>query len=60
MVLQCLIARVSDGLILATSVEGADDPDMVKYTTQAKRLFRKLNTPGTPNAQIVESGMYLF
>jgi hypothetical protein len=25
MVLQSLIARVSDGLILATSVEGADD-----------------------------------
>ncbi|KAI6176066.1 hypothetical protein M3Y97_00758600 [Aphelenchoides bicaudatus] len=60
MVLQNLIARVSDGLILATSVEGADDPDMVKYTTQAKRLFRKLNVPNTPNAQIVESGMYLF
>ncbi|CAD5234611.1 UNVERIFIED_CONTAM: Vesicle-trafficking protein SEC22b-A, partial [Eudyptes robustus] len=60
MVLQNLIARVSDGLILATSIEGADDPDMVKYTTQAKKLFRKLNTQGTPNPQIVESGPYLF
>jgi len=60
MVLQNLIARVSDGLILATSVEGADDVDMVKYITQAKRLFRKLNSQGGQNAQIVESGSYLF
>ncbi|KAI6205645.1 hypothetical protein M3Y94_00815700 [Aphelenchoides besseyi] len=60
MVIQNFIARVSDGLILATSTESADDPDMVKYTSQAKRLFRKLNAPGTPTAQIVESGQYLF
>jgi vesicle transport protein SEC22 len=62
MVLLTLIARVRDGLILATSIEGADDPDhnMVKYTSQAKMLFRKLNAPGTPNEQSVESGPYFF
>ncbi|KAH7705641.1 vesicle trafficking protein SEC22b [Aphelenchoides avenae] len=62
MVLLTLIARVRDGLILATSIEGADDPDhnMVKYTSQAKMLFRKLNAPGTPTVQSVESGPYFF
>ncbi|VDN49596.1 unnamed protein product, partial [Gongylonema pulchrum] len=45
MVLLTLIARSADGLILATSIEGSDEPDhnMVKYTNQAKMLFRKLN-----------------
>ncbi|KAL3124734.1 hypothetical protein niasHT_001571 [Heterodera trifolii] len=57
-----LIARVRDGLILATSIEGADDPEhnTVKYMTQAKMLFKKLNSPGTPQAQSVASGQYFF
>ena len=33
---------------------------MVKYTSQAKMLFRKLNAPGTPTVQSVESGPYYF
>ncbi|KAI1730497.1 regulated-SNARE-like domain-containing protein [Ditylenchus destructor] len=62
MVLLTLIARVRDGLILATSIEGADDPEhnMVKYTSQAKLLFRKLSAPGTPEVQSVTSGPYCF
>uniref|UniRef100_A0A7E4VFF7 Vesicle-trafficking protein SEC22b n=1 Tax=Panagrellus redivivus TaxID=6233 RepID=A0A7E4VFF7_PANRE len=58
-----LVARVRDGLILATSIEGADDQNdhnMVKYNTQAKMLFRKLNQPNTPAVQSVESGPYVF
>ncbi|VDN50572.1 unnamed protein product [Dracunculus medinensis] len=61
MILLTLIARVRDGLILATSIEGGDDTDnnMVKYTTQAKMLFRKLNA-GSPPVHTVESGPYYF
>ncbi|MFH4979968.1 hypothetical protein AB6A40_006677 [Gnathostoma spinigerum] len=61
MVRLTLIARAKDGLILATSIEGADEPDqnMVKYTNQAKMLFRKLG-PGSPAVQTVESGPYFF
>ncbi|PAV73224.1 hypothetical protein WR25_14313 [Diploscapter pachys] len=55
-----LIARVRDGLILATSIEGSDggDANMVKYTNQAKMLFKKLN--GAPSMQSVETGPYVF
>uniref|UniRef100_A0A1I7T8U8 Vesicle-trafficking protein SEC22b n=1 Tax=Caenorhabditis tropicalis TaxID=1561998 RepID=A0A1I7T8U8_9PELO len=56
-----LIARVRDGLILATSIEGNDrggDASMVKYSNQAKMLFKKLN--GAPAQQTVESGPYVF
>ncbi|TKR82106.1 hypothetical protein L596_015879 [Steinernema carpocapsae] len=62
MVLLTLIARVRDGLILATSIEGPDDQntEMVKYTNQAKMLFRKLGAPNTPPQQSVESGPYVF
>ncbi|EJW79298.1 hypothetical protein WUBG_09794, partial [Wuchereria bancrofti] len=61
MVLLTLIARVSDGLILATSIEGSDEPDhnMVKYTNQAKMLFRKLND-NSPTIHTLESGPYYF
>uniref|UniRef100_A0A914S5U0 Longin domain-containing protein n=1 Tax=Parascaris equorum TaxID=6256 RepID=A0A914S5U0_PAREQ len=61
MVLLTLIARVRDGLILATSIEGADEPDhnMVKYTNQAKMIFRKLHT-GSAAVATVESGPYYF
>uniref|UniRef100_A0A0N5APA7 Vesicle-trafficking protein SEC22b n=1 Tax=Syphacia muris TaxID=451379 RepID=A0A0N5APA7_9BILA len=61
MVLLTLIARVNDGLILATSIEGDDDPDhnMVKYTNQAKMIFRRLNN-SAQTAQTVESGPYFF
>ncbi|KAL7074695.1 hypothetical protein ACQ4LE_006063 [Meloidogyne hapla] len=61
-ILLTLIARVNDGLILATSIEGADDPDhnMVKYMSQAKMIFRKLNSPNTPQVQSITSGQYFF
>uniref|UniRef100_A0A1I7YZD2 Vesicle-trafficking protein SEC22b n=1 Tax=Steinernema glaseri TaxID=37863 RepID=A0A1I7YZD2_9BILA len=61
MVLLTLISRVRDGLILATSIEGPDEnPDMVKYTNQAKLLFRKLSAPNTPQQQTVESRPFVF
>uniref|UniRef100_A0A914EEA0 Uncharacterized protein n=1 Tax=Acrobeloides nanus TaxID=290746 RepID=A0A914EEA0_9BILA len=49
-------------MILSTSIEGADDPDnnLVKYTSQAKMLFRKLNAPNTPTLQSVESPPFFF
>lgn len=55
-----LIARFSDGLILATSIEGNDtgDTSLVKYTNQAKLLFKKLGR--SPAQQSVESGPYVF
>ncbi|CAO4382918.1 unnamed protein product [Caenorhabditis nigoni] len=57
-----LIARVRDGLILATSIEGnsdqSGDSSMVKYSNQAKMLFKKLH--GAPAQQTVESGPYVF
>ncbi|CAD6189162.1 unnamed protein product [Caenorhabditis auriculariae] len=55
-----LIARVRDGLILTTSIEGNDrhDSNLVKYSNQAKMLFKKLN--GAPAEQSVESGPYVF
>ncbi|VDD87939.1 unnamed protein product [Enterobius vermicularis] len=59
MILLTLIARVSDGLILATSIEGGDEPDMVKYTNQAKLVFRRLNN-SAETAHTFESGPYFF
>lgn len=61
-ILLTLIARVGDGLILATSIEGADDPEhnLVKYVSQAKMIFRKLNNPSTPKVQSISSGHYYF
>uniref|UniRef100_A0A1I7X465 Glutathione-disulfide reductase n=1 Tax=Heterorhabditis bacteriophora TaxID=37862 RepID=A0A1I7X465_HETBA len=55
-----LIARVRDGLILSTSIEGGDggDTNIVKYSNQAKMLFKKLNN--APTMQSVESGPYMF
>ncbi|CAJ0578343.1 unnamed protein product, partial [Mesorhabditis spiculigera] len=60
MSLLTLIGRVRDGLILATSIEGADggDSNLVKYTNQAKMLFKKLNP--TDAAHTFESGPYQF
>jgi len=62
MILLTLIARTRDGLILATSIEGADDPEhnIVKYTSQAKMLFRKLSLPGTLQSQSIATGQYFF
>jgi len=56
-----LIARVRDGLPLSTSIEGDEqhDHNMVKYTNQAKMLFRKLHS-SPPVDQTVESGPYYF
>ncbi|KAJ1373183.1 hypothetical protein KIN20_035527 [Parelaphostrongylus tenuis] len=55
-----LIARVRDGLILATSIEGSDggDTNLVKYSNQAKMLFKKLQN--APQMQSIESGPYMF
>uniref|UniRef100_A0A0K0FL70 Vesicle-trafficking protein SEC22b n=2 Tax=Strongyloides TaxID=6247 RepID=A0A0K0FL70_STRVS len=62
MVLLTLIARLKDGLILATSIEGADDRDnsFVKYTSQAKLLFRRLGSESGPNERSVTSDPYVF
>ncbi|XP_074600050.1 vesicle-trafficking protein SEC22 isoform X1 [Brevipalpus obovatus] len=61
MVLMTMIARVSDGLPLAASVQ--DDRQMgrsvVEYQNQAKMLFRKL-TYESPKQMSIESGSYLF
>ncbi|CAI2355535.1 unnamed protein product [Caenorhabditis sp. 36 PRJEB53466] len=55
-----LIARCRDGLILATSIEGTNDSnnDLVKYSNQAKLIFKKL--AGSPQQQSVESGPFVF
>ncbi|CAI4225954.1 unnamed protein product [Auanema sp. JU1783] len=55
-----LVARVRDGLILATSIEGGEggDTNLVKYSNQAKMLFKKLQN--APQMQSVESGPYMF
>uniref|UniRef100_A0A0N4Z0M5 Vesicle-trafficking protein SEC22b n=1 Tax=Parastrongyloides trichosuri TaxID=131310 RepID=A0A0N4Z0M5_PARTI len=62
MVLLTLIARRRDGLILATSIEGADDREnsFVKYTSQAKLLFRRLSSENGPNERSVTSDPYVF
>jgi len=62
MVMLTLIGRLGDGLILATSIEGDEEHDhnMVKYTNQAKLLFRKLNSQTSPPRHSLESGPYLF
>jgi len=56
-----MIARVSDGLPLAASVQ--DDEQMgrsiLEYQNQAKQLFRKLN-PQSPMQMSIETGPYLF
>uniref|UniRef100_A0A915IY86 Uncharacterized protein n=1 Tax=Romanomermis culicivorax TaxID=13658 RepID=A0A915IY86_ROMCU len=60
--LMTMIARVSDGLPLATSVEGDDTPqelNIAKYTSQAKLLCRKLSQ-GSPSKCSLESGPYMF
>ncbi|XP_015793015.1 vesicle-trafficking protein SEC22b-B [Tetranychus urticae] len=61
MVLMTMIARVSDGLPLAASVQ--DDRQMgrnvVDYQNQAKMLFRKLNFE-SPKQMSLETGNYLF
>jgi vesicle transport protein SEC22 len=56
-----MIARVSDGLPLATSIEGDEERDhnMVKYSNQAKMLFRKLNRQSPTNCSL-ESGTFIF
>jgi len=61
MVLLTMIARVTDGLPLATSIEGDEqhDQSMTKYTTQAKLLFRKLQQD-SPKKCTLESGPYVF
>ena len=63
MVQLTLIARLKDGLPLATSTEGDESHDynMVKYTNQAKMLFRKLNDT-SPTKCTLETGQgdYVF
>jgi len=61
MVLLTMIARVSDGLPLAASVQ---DDEMqgrsyLEYQNQAKALFRRLN-PQSPNQMSIETGPYFF
>jgi hypothetical protein len=33
---------------------------MVKFMSQAKMIFRKLNSPNTPQVQSIASGQYFF
>jgi len=56
-----MLARIVDGLPLAASVgdDAEMDQNLVKYTNQAKMLFRKLS-PQSPRQCSLESGPYLF
>ncbi|KRX38167.1 Vesicle-trafficking protein SEC22b [Trichinella nativa] len=61
MIHMTLIARVRDGLPLATSIEGDEQSDIgiSKFTSQAKMLFRKLNDQ-SPKQCSLETGNYYF
>uniref|UniRef100_A0A5S6QUY4 Longin domain-containing protein n=1 Tax=Trichuris muris TaxID=70415 RepID=A0A5S6QUY4_TRIMR len=61
MIYMTLIARVHDGLPLATSIEGDETQGIgiSKYTSQAKMLFRKLNA-NSPKKCSLESGAHIF
>jgi len=61
MVLSTMIARVSDGLLLAASVQEDEQTGRValEYQSQAKLLFRKLNYQ-SPKQMSIETGPYLF
>ena len=55
MVLSTHIARVSDSLPLAQSVDDVQGPDLTQYKQQAKLIFRKL-TPSSETRCSIDSG----
>ncbi len=61
MPLLTLLARVSDGLILAESMDSGKSEigDTDPYRTQAKQIFRTLNRKSPPR-MFIESGSYYF
>ncbi|XP_042217459.1 vesicle-trafficking protein SEC22b-like [Homarus americanus] len=61
MVLMVMIARVSDGLPLAASLQDDEQSgrSLVDYQNQAKMLFKKL-TVNSPNRCTIETGPYVF
>lgn len=61
MVLMVMIARASDGLPLAASLQDDEQSgrSLVEYQNQAKMLFKKL-TPNSPNRCSIETGSFVF
>ncbi|XP_015599185.1 vesicle-trafficking protein SEC22b-B isoform X1 [Cephus cinctus] len=61
MVLLTMIARISDGLPLAASMQEDEQSgkSILEYQNQAKMLFRKLG-PQSPARCTIETGPYLF
>ncbi|OTF82442.1 vesicle-trafficking protein SEC22b-A-like protein [Euroglyphus maynei] len=61
MVLMTMIARISDGLPLAASIQ--DDEtigrNIVNYQNQAKHLFRKMNVH-SPSQMSIETDPFIF
>ena len=55
MVRSTQIARVSDSLPLAQSVDDPQGPDLTQYKQQAKLIFRKL-TPSSETRCSIDSG----
>ncbi|KAK2584137.1 hypothetical protein KPH14_006571 [Odynerus spinipes] len=61
MVLLTMIARISDGLPLAATMQEDEQSERstLEYQNQAKMLFRKLG-PQSPTRCTIETGPYLF
>ncbi|KAG0718829.1 Vesicle-trafficking protein SEC22b-B [Chionoecetes opilio] len=61
MVLMVMIARATDGLPLAASLQDDEQSGrgMLEYQNQAKMLFKKL-TPNSPTKCSIETGPYVF
>lgn len=61
MVLLTMIARISDGLPLAATMQEDEQSgkNILEYQNQAKLLFRKLNTL-SPSRCSIETGPFLF
>ncbi|CDS08532.1 Putative Vesicle transporter SEC22 [Lichtheimia ramosa] len=60
MVKSTIIARVSDGLPLAASMDDEQvETELAEYKAQAKTIFKRLNAHSEPRCSI-ESGAYVF
>lgn len=61
MIIMTMIARISDGLPLAASVQEDEQVGrgIPTYQSQAKQLFKKLD-PGSPAQMSLETGPYYF
>ncbi|PAA76720.1 hypothetical protein BOX15_Mlig004877g1 [Macrostomum lignano] len=60
MILLTMIARITDGLPLAASLQEEDRaPNLQEYQSKAKQLFRRLNV-SSPSRCSLESGPYIF